>query len=357
MPDDKTLLTVLHISDLHFSDKMSGGYDADVPRLLAHSPYFDGVLGHHYMALSALHAFCSDLRKEDPNYQLIISGDLTANGRALQFDLANSYLGTHWPLSAFNMALGFAGWPDWSVPGNHDHWPGNNGIFGYPTPGLTKYFKLPFQRILPVLTLPNGTILQFIRINTDADVGAFSLDRLFGRGRFTSELMELQKNLPRAQSNEARVLILHHSMMHDAPPGSQVNRLTHLVIEPHSRQALKHFLVDFGIKVLLSGHIHIPRFRHLTASNGHQQSSVLEARCGTSTQLAQYPYGILGALKPSRRLPPNTLIVHRIVERAGTVVWKSQIHWLASSGKFVKTSNYLSPSLPASLSDEIQLLP
>jgi 3',5'-cyclic AMP phosphodiesterase CpdA len=359
MPE-QTLLTVLHISDLHFSDKMSGGYDADVPRFLAHSAHFDGVLGHNYVALTALHAFCGDLFKEDPKYQMIISGDLTANGRVLQFDIANSYLGTHWPQSAFNMALGCAGWSDWSVPGNHDHWPGNNRVLGSPTRGLSKYFKRPFMRILPKLTLRNGTTLQFLRVNTDADVGPFSLDRLLGRGKFATELIKLDKDLARAPDNEARVLILHHSMMPstpEGPAGASRNWLPPLVIEPKMRRVLEHFLVEFDIKVLLCGHLHTPRLSHFNASNDVEQSSVLEARCGTTTQLDKYPYDVLQKIGSGRRLQPNTLIVHKIVERGSEVYWKSQVYWLAKSGKFVKTLNYVSPDLPRRLTTEIRVLP
>ena len=96
MPEDKKLFQLLHISDLHFGEQLEGrdknSLDASLPLFLRYFPRFDGLLGHHYRALTALHDFYKELWKDDAGCPVIISGDLTANGSVAQFRLANGYL-------------------------------------------------------------------------------------------------------------------------------------------------------------------------------------------------------------------------------------------------------------------------
>jgi hypothetical protein len=109
MPADRVLLNLLHISDLHFGDKLRG-YSVDelsaaLPPLIAYFPQFDGWLGHHFKALSALHDFYKRLWQVGATSPVLITGDLTANGAVAQFDLANLYLNDE--TDRPNFGLGF----------------------------------------------------------------------------------------------------------------------------------------------------------------------------------------------------------------------------------------------------------
>jgi 3',5'-cyclic AMP phosphodiesterase CpdA len=156
MANDRILFTLLHISDLHFGDTL-GGYGIDelsskLPALIR-VPFFDGQLGHHYKALTALHDFYGRLLDRHPTCWVIVSGDITANGALTQFDMAHSYLGDRTSAPNFGLGLGLPEWPNSSISGNHDQWPGNNLIVGPHTIGLTKYFKRPFPIFDPSSTV------------------------------------------------------------------------------------------------------------------------------------------------------------------------------------------------------------
>ena len=202
MATDRVLLTLLHISDLHFGDKLGGyGVDqlsAELP-LLIRFPQFDGQLGHHYKALSALHDFYKRLWDHDPTCQMIVTGDITANGATTQFDLAHLYLG---------VGLGRAGWPNNSISGNHDQWPGSNLVLGYPTAGLKKYFNQPFPIVAPPIELRKGLAVRFLLVDTDADVWPLGHNRFFARGNFVSQLVALRGQITPVEPGEIRVLVL-----------------------------------------------------------------------------------------------------------------------------------------------------
>ena len=123
-----------------------------------------------------------------------------------------------------------------------------------------------------------------------------------------------------------------------------------------TRMVLDHFLVDYDIKVIMCGHRHVPRLTRYRASNGTEAATVLEARCGTTTQRDEYPYELVRKMSADRRLPPNTLMLHRVIERNGSLLWRSEIFWRNRSGRFVGISEYDSPSLPNKLIAEIVLL-
>jgi hypothetical protein len=371
MPDAKPLLVVLHISDVHFSDRLAGD-DADqmsskVPPFLATFQHLDGLLGHHYKALSALHEFCCDLLDDEFSERLLIlSGDVTASGAPAQFDLSDGFIGAASSHSAYKIGLGWSTWPNWSIPGNHDQWPGNAWPVGKPSPGLRKYFAGSFPAIGQPIPLQNGSSVRFIFVDTDADVGPWSINRVLARGDFVSQLAALDQMLPPIQHNEFRVMVIHHSIaasatqsgnnIVDFPRPDPGHRRT-LEITPRTLLVLEHALVDHDIKVVLCGHLHVARLTRMMASNGNERSLILEARCGSTTQVDKYPYKVLQAMNRSRKLAPNTLIVHEVVENEGLTVWRSQIYWRARDNRFVNHHRHVSSLLPESLTSEITLLP
>jgi 3',5'-cyclic AMP phosphodiesterase CpdA len=344
--DEQVIFNLLQISDLHFGDNLGGDapdrLNARLPPLLARYKHMNGVLGHHYKALASLHDFYKELWKQTPRCALVVTGDLTANGAESQFDLAHGYLGSKSPQSAFGLGLSYDAWASTSIAGNHDHWPGNNRVLGKPTAGLKKYLQ-DYPKVGPRIELRRELSLRFVFLNSDADVFPWGYDRLFARGHFVSQLAKLRDELPATEDGEVRVLIIHHSLMTVSPDGNTAQPPPKrffppaLEITDHSRKALERFLVDFDIRIMLCGHLHVPRFAMIRASNGTETSEVLEARCGTTTQRDNYPYEL--NIDSTRKLAPNTLVLHKIVQRYRSFFWRSEVYWRNKSGRFVSTSN------------------
>jgi hypothetical protein len=240
----------------------------------------------------------------------------------------------------------------------------SNLIFGRPTAGLKKYFNQPFPIVAPPLEIKKGLNLRFLFIDTDAEVSPFGANRFLARGDFVSQLVALRDQISLGTPGEIRVLVMHHSLM-PPPPQSPPTAATQqhktalpapMEITSGTRKVLDHFLVDYGIKIIMCGHLHVPRLTKYDASNGTERTTVLEARCGTTTQRDEYPYEIVRLISAGRRLPPNTLILHRVIQRNRSLLWRSEIFWRSRSGRFVGSSEYDSPSLPSQLMAEIELL-
>jgi hypothetical protein len=100
----------------------------------------------------------------------------------------------------------------------------------------------------------------------------------------------------------------------------------------------------------------VPRLTQYTASNGVENRTILEARCGTTTQRDEYPYQLLAKMPRTRpQLERNTLILHRVIERANSIFWRSDIFWRSSTRGFVDTSDHVSALLPKQLSAEVKI--
>lgn len=354
MSDEKVLQTFMHISDLHFGSKIDGsGTNAKLPSFLSTFTFLDGLLGHHYKALSSLHQFYSDLYKTS-SASLIVTGDITQFGEPSQFDLANSYLGAYCPNSPYEMGLGKPGWTSTSVPGNHDHWPGNGNIFGNPSVGLTRYLgNYPDTNV--VTTLQNGISIRFIKINTDSEVGPHGLNRFLARGKFVDQLTQVTATLQNRPRKEIRVLLLHHSLSLSPQTPTKNEAFRPLEIVEECRRVLERFLIDNEIQIVLSGHSHIPSLSKRIVSNEVEEFEVFEARCGCTTQLDEYPYGTLTKISSERKLPRNTLIVHQVIEREDSLYWTSNIHWRSNSSTFVNRAPKKASMLPQHLYDEVLL--
>ena len=122
---------------------------------------------------------------------------------------------------------------------------------------------------------------------------------------------------------EHRCLLLHHSRVW---PNSTLG------MEDTSRVALDKFLADQNIRVILTGHIHVPALHEFVPAQ--DASAALEARCGTTTVRDIFPSTwttILG--KPlTRTLPPNSLLVHLLRQRDGELWWEAEIYTRTALG-------------------------
>ena len=79
---------------------------------------------------------------------------------------------------------------------------------------------------------------------------------------------------------------------------------------------------------MLCGHVHVPKISNFTGSDQRRTLDVLEARCGTTTQLDRLPFGWRNfrGRRPDRRLAVNTLLVHRVDEERGDVFWSVEAY-------------------------------
>jgi UDP-2,3-diacylglucosamine pyrophosphatase LpxH len=335
-----TLKTFVHISDIHFSDS---NHESKALALYAAIPKLDGFLGHDYQSLTMLDDFFANMVATE-EAELIVTGDITRVGAVLEFDLARTYLESEFvPPEGYFVGLREPDWVTRGIPGNHDHYPGIPLLIGGPTAGLAATFPNPH---LPrVFTSPlgsDGHELTFLLINTDADVPALHLNRLAARGSFVSQIDELEKQLGKKRDMEIRILCLHHSRAHHG---------TTLEMDQTSRDRLSNFILEQGVAVLLSGHIHQPPLVRMETAVHTADDTVyadyLEARCGTTTQknLFHIPYywrGILHKLHLKKRGHwSNTLLVHRISQEDGAIVWESDL--------FEETPHGFDPAPPAHL--------
>jgi len=328
---------------------------------MAAFPVFRGLLGHQQRAVIALADFWGDLLDSDETAQLIMTGDLTATGNVAEFELGHDFLTSGTAPSGFGFGLSRQGWEKSSVAGNHDNWPGKipPAPLGRSDPALRRYFPGPYPIIHEPLMLANGASVRFLFLDSDADVSPFGVDRLLARGKFRSQIDYLRKNLVPPKPSEFRALVLHHSVTREgAPPWEDRFAKTdpglplrRLVIDPDTLRELELALVEFGVKVLLCGHLHAARLSMLSPSTGLETVEVLEARCGATTQLDVFPNGF------SVTLPPNTLIVHNLIEIDGKTVWRSKIHWLTLGNRFVPAHPAVHQLPPSSSTAEIVVVP
>jgi hypothetical protein len=316
------LATFVHVSDLHFGHLDPVSLNAKAPGLWAKHSGFDGLLGHSYNSLRRLEKFFDQMRRAE-DARLIVTGDLTTVGHPDQFAMASGFLGGVLRFSrGRSIGLMAPDWKDRSVPGNHDHWAGHALIWGGPTPGLAATFPtIPYVND-PPLSLPSGHELRFMGIDTDADVSPNGTDRFLARGSFTSQLSSLAAMLNIPTANEIRVLCLHHSQ-----------ELTSfaLKMDALSRDALRDFIVDHDIAVLLCGHVHTPPLvKSFTATHLGLGTSAafLEARCGTTTQTSTLPYTwqtLLGNRPRRFNRLPNSLLVHRLFMEGKDIYWGTEV--------------------------------
>jgi len=318
------LCTFVQISDLHFGNAIAGKRFDPWAR---HVPLLKGFVGHDPATLVSLQRRLAILRRSEPDVRLIVTGDLTAYGAAAQFTEAAAYLGGKSIPPRF-VGLDERGWRIWSIPGNHDQWPGVP-FFSLGGPNSTVSTIYPAAVVGPWQPLGNGRTIEFLRLDSDADVDPWSPPRFYACGSFVKALRRLAGQMTPPDPSRVRVLMLHHSFEHQGQRVGPTSwcpiqiTLHHLTIDDASRQDLAAFVRDHDVRVLLTGHVHEPHF--LDAPNGLHAArgrSVLEARCGsTSQRLAS------GGQSSSDPRVKNTLIVHRVMEDpdTGAVSWESVV--------------------------------
>jgi len=313
----RRLLTLVHISDLHFGHPPAEEGGAPPADLRRHFKMFDGLLGHHFPALDHLTTYMKLLRLQetDPAPIVVLTGDLTACGRTEEFKRAKDFVGSSYMVGANPIGLNEADFSTRTIPGNHDNWPGTGEILGPRTEAFKTLFGMPmtmFER-----TLASGHQFQLFGIDSDADVEEVSWDRFLARGSFESEVERLdQANIPAPTGNQIRALLLHHSPVH-------LSMMTVLEARTKSLHALDDWMAKSGVSVILTGHLHDALGHVRSVSDRGKTWDLLEARCGTTTQLDRATSKWKGkGTWNADRLPVNSLLVHRLMEYDHEIRWE-----------------------------------
>jgi hypothetical protein len=182
----------LQVSDMHIDDNLySPGrhfLDAKVQGYIKAWPWWGkGLLGHHGAGVNALANFYAlDFRGADR--ETFMTGDFTRNGATKQLGQARDFLNSRPGGNSIRF----------SICGNHDHWSGVNWPLGSPVINIGAEFALP--KVVRVPLAGNAPPLQFILINTDAEVPPLSWRRFWARGEFKQELKAAQTELKKTPS-------------------------------------------------------------------------------------------------------------------------------------------------------------
>jgi predicted phosphodiesterase len=306
-------IRLLQISDMHIDDNLySPGrrfLDANVQGYIKAFPWWGkGLLGHHGAGINALANFYGlDFRGTDR--ETFVTGDFTRNGATKQLQEARNFLNSRPGGNSIRF----------NVCGNHDHWAGINWPLGNPAINISGEFNLP--KVISVPLAGQWPPLQFILINTDAEVPPISVRRFLARGEFKEELKRAEAELKKTAQQGIRILLLHHPWLHKGKTCGMTSA---------SRSALGKFVVENSVRVLLSGHIHEARMRTDFATHDGKRQDFLEVCCGATTQLDMIPtrwprsWGLT--------LEPNSLVVHQISESNGELRWHAQIYWRGANG-------------------------
>jgi 3',5'-cyclic AMP phosphodiesterase CpdA len=221
------MLTILHISDLHFGP-----------------PYLPKV-GEALMRIAP---------KLAPQV-VVVSGDLTQRAKSYQFEQAKAFLDA------------LPDVPKVIVPGNHDIplYRLRERLF---TPHEL-YCKYIFPELNHVLRIDGAVI---VALDSTAPLRHITNGRIY-----REQLAFCTKAFQDAPTDSARIVVAHH---HFAPaPDYQRDE-----VMPHSKRVMNHF-IDLGVELILGGHLHRGYIGNsldiYPKANRHH--GVIIVQCGTTT--------------------------------------------------------------------------
>lgn len=304
-------IVLVHVSDLHFGDL---SFDGPMPEPVVKdwwqlAPWFDGWLGHDYRAMLQLDQLVRDIRAKhgDSTVHIVATGDLTANGSEAQASNALQFLRDR--LSIDGVPVGLRGDAKTLViSGNHDNWPASNRIVGPRPTWLDQLGQMPDL----VLRAPITDRFELIVVRIDSDAESNDLERILVRGSFVKQCETLESQIGPRNDHEIRVLLVHHSYL---------ERGITLSMNAASRKALRKLIRCCGITRVLTGHAHRVNISQLS-------DDCPELRCGTSTQLADFPshwhVAKLQHLLGVRNLHRNAVLVHVIEGFKRKLSWSTE---------------------------------
>ncbi|PNQ95040.1 hypothetical protein C1S70_31025 (plasmid) [Azospirillum argentinense] len=314
-----------HISDLHFGRHLSGRHFAFAKGYRQHDMTLcDGLTGT-MRRLPGIHG----LGREEV-LRVVCSGDVTANGLLDEFIVGNTFLRSHFrqsygmPPIKVGLAL-----PDTrfaAVPGNHDHWNGNNLLPPYRTSIAANHFEqLPWRQLW---CSPQKTLeLELFGLDSNLGSGGSqpgSKNRIFAQGALSKpqldELEELMRSSPSPGENTKRVrgIVLHHSLSYKG--GILPNVVAPKILPKRYADALLDLMVRQNVSVLLTGHTHDPNHQPIPHTFGGTTHIVHELRSPATLQ------------GPASRTHAGFL-VHQVSLETDQVIWRTwHYRWTTQMG-------------------------
>lgn len=216
--------TFAHLSDLHF-----GRIDAPV--------------------LEALHAYFRDTEIDE----VMVTGDLTQSGRRAEFAEAAAFFTTLQQRATI-------------IPGNHDA----------PVYNLWQRFLSPWKRFTTALgrhpePVTRGDNFVFVGLNSATRM-RFSLD--WSTGRLSSkQIARAIRELDEGPKDHLQILGAHHPFFPEPEAGSAGR-----AVIPRAPDILKR-LVDAGLDMVMTGHVHTGRVRSVDVEN----RKIILSQAGTAS--------------------------------------------------------------------------
>lgn len=318
------LIYFAHLSDLHFGATLANRSSSWVPMQHAHDLL-------KCLALPAGLDTALDLLEAPPeleDWPLVVSGDLSVSGTALQLAVAHAFVRGRFPINRLPGSTDFMGLnlgsPDEvaMVPGNHDHWDGNRVTSPPHNPGLyeEQFRATPWRKLWHSADGELGLELFGIDSNSGwADGEASLLQRrtagTLAQGRISdmqfAALEDLLKSSGRRALTTARAFICHHSLAYGG------NTFQRAELDRPSKDRLLDLAAEYEVSAVMTGHTHDPaaqQFQHRDSKG--RLRSCYELRTGCAVGFKAGATDEIGFL------------AHRIRFAGGQLVWESvRLSW------------------------------
>lgn len=253
-------IPIVHISDLHFSDRMTNNQFG----------WFEGYRPHDVQLCKGLTNVVEHIKylwdlQEGESPRLIVTGDLTSSGRESEFAVAHSFIMSRWRLQ-------LAGPEKWAgqhvsegdlatVPGNHDHWFGRRVPPSAYNGGIIEdhFERTPWRKVWA--SSGGGFELEIFGVDSNSGLaGQWQNWPAIGRIQ-KEELNELEWRLEESDRTHSpksvrrvRAILTHHSLSYRGGLPKRIFSVCEL--EEESRDRLLEIAAKYKVAAILTGHIH-----------------------------------------------------------------------------------------------------